>query len=52
MAAGPIPRSAIIAYAEFEGLTQTETQILLRVIRAMDVVWLATTAKMQAARST
>jgi hypothetical protein len=51
MAAGSIPRSAVVAYAECERLTETETVILLRVIRAMDTAWVSTTAKMQAARA-
>ncbi|WP_093086421.1 phage tail assembly chaperone [Sphingobium sp. AP50] len=45
MAAGPIPRSAIVAYADEAEMDWTDSAILLRVIRAVDTAYMQAVAK-------
>lgn len=46
MARGPIPWSKIVAYARYHEMSRQETDILIRVIRNVDLAFLnATTAK-------
>ena len=50
-AAGPIPYLKIVAYADHNNLSVLQTDILIRVIKAMDTAWLNAVADKQAKAS-
>jgi len=49
MAAGPIPLTAILEYARHYGFSQSQTDILIGIIRTIDSAWLNATARKRAA---
>jgi hypothetical protein len=44
MARGPIPWSKVVAYARYHEMSRQETDILIRVIRTVDIAFLNATA--------
>lgn len=51
MAPGPIPFPAIITFAKHYGLSRSQTDILIRVVRNIDNAWINATAEKRARAS-